>query len=174
MFNESALISNTLWEEKIAANNAANAQLKTVCSQPWAQDLPTLTSMTHFVANADIEITFNGDFETIWAAVPDKVNVYYLAVGADDCGRSPDYDGDKLDKLVARYIDRKAEDFTCANVQMEFKTETPMMMFYSQVDGIKVCWKVAMTREEYQAKYQAQKINDVSYSNGDYYALLSI
>lgn len=174
MFNESALISNALWEEKIAANNKANEQLMTVCNQPWAKELPTLASMTHFVADADIQITFNGDFETIWAAVPDKVNVYYLAGGADDCGRTPDYDGDKLEKLVARYIDRKAVDFTCANVQMEFKTETSMMMFYSLVDGIKVCWKVAVTSEEYRAKYQVKKINDASYANGDYYALLSI
>ncbi|MCY9866479.1 hypothetical protein OTK49_28470 [Vibrio coralliirubri] len=173
MFNESALISNAIWEQKIAENNTANEQLKIVCDCEWAKELPTLSSMTQHTANADIKISFNGDFEAIWAAVPDKVDVYYLKGGADDCARTPDYDGTKLEQLTTRYIDRKAEDFTRANVQMEYK-EDSSMIFYSTVKGIKVCWSITISWEEFKSKYREKQIDSVTYSNDDFYSLLSI
>ncbi len=174
MYNQSALIDNSLLQKRIDANNKANEIFSLIADKPW-NTLPSATTIDINYSPVDLTITFDlnkedtplAEHEVIFSTIPDKVRIYHKERGASSDSFAPDWDGNKLEELLGRYIGSREEDFQ-SSLQI-FKSESlggRSMQFYSTVDGYKIRWVVLLSNEAYEKAINSTS-HRTTFSNGD-------
>ncbi|EGR2229672.1 hypothetical protein DZF79_15700 [Vibrio parahaemolyticus] len=174
MFTSKALIDNSKLEAQIAKHNKANEIFKLVADQEW-NTLPE--AMTINLHNRSVDLTIVIDLSaegtallehgTILSSVFGKVPLYHLDGAASDAIYSPDWNGNKIEELTTRYVDRTESDFLKSYRTFERTSlNGDYMGFYSIVEGYKIRWQILLTKEAFDHELKSKK-HITTWSNGD-------
>ncbi|MDS1821066.1 hypothetical protein QX249_10380 [Vibrio parahaemolyticus] len=174
MFTSKALIDNKKLEAQIAKNNKANEIFKLVADQEW-NTLPEAMTINLNDRSVDLTIVIDLSAEgtallehgSILSSVFGKVPLYHLDGAASDATYSPDWNGNKIEELTTRYVDRTESDFLKTYRTFERNAlRGDFMTFYSIVEGYKIRWQIQLTKEAF-AHELANKKHITTWSNGD-------
>ena len=93
------------------------------------------------------------EHECILSSVFGKVPLYHLDGATSDATYSPDWNGNKIEELTTRYVDRTESDFLKTYRTFERNAvRGDFMAFYLIVEGYKIRWWLSATKSSKDGK----------------------